>query len=316
MNEALVDLTGGVSEKFHFRAPEIAEAIEGGQFWKDLKKYHQQGFLLGCANTVKDENNQPEEGMGNSGILFNHAYGIQQIREVDGLQLIRIRNPWGQGEWTGKFADEDEAWDDHKGLKEKLNYVFKNDGNWWMRYDDFCAHFNKLYLCKIFPSTYAQYSIHGEWVGNFSGGPYPFETETAEENKDTIKNDTNDRWFNNPQFRVSVTKRTSLILSLMQEDEKVSKRPYIPVNFMVVRVKSKRDRLWEVSKKDIVLEAATGSQRFGQREITCNIVLLPEHDKKPVHYMIIPNTEHSAKRDETDRPFFLRVFASDPIELV
>jgi hypothetical protein len=30
MNEALVDLTGGVSQKFHLRAPETAESIEGG----------------------------------------------------------------------------------------------------------------------------------------------------------------------------------------------------------------------------------------------------------------------------------------------
>lgn len=79
----------------------------------------------------------------------------------------------------------------------------------------------------------------------------------------------------------------------MQEDEKVSKRPYIPVNFLVVRVKSKRDRLWEINKADIVLEAAHGLQRFGQREITKNCVLLPEYDKKPCHYMIIPNTEES-----------------------
>jgi hypothetical protein len=49
----------------------------------------------------------------------------------------------------------------------------------------------------------------------------------------------------------------------MQEDEKISKRPYIPVNFLVVRAKSKKDRLWEISKSDIVLEAAEGSQRFG-----------------------------------------------------
>ena len=48
----------------------------------------------------------------------------------------------------------------------------------------------------------------------------------------------------------------------MQDDEKISKRPYIPVNFMVVRVKSKRDRLWEVKKEDIVLEASKGLQRF------------------------------------------------------
>lgn len=90
-----------------------------------------------------------------------------------------------------------------------------------------------------------------------------------------------------------MTKRTNLILSLMQEDEKVSKRPYIPVNFLVVRVKSKRDRLWEIKKEDVVLEASVGSQRFGQREITKNCTLLPEHDKKPVHYMIIPNTENT-----------------------
>jgi hypothetical protein len=44
----------------------------------------------------------------------------------------------------------------------------------------------------------------------------------------------------------------------MQEDEKISKRPYIPVNFLVVRVKSRRERLWEVNKEDVVLEAGEG----------------------------------------------------------
>ena len=103
----------------------------------------------------------------------------------------------------------------------------------------------------------------------------------------------------------------------MQEDEKISKRPYIPVNFLVVRVKSKRDRLWEINKSDIVLEAAEGHQRFGQREITKTCTLLPEHDKKPVHYMIIPNTEnYPQNKKEEERPFFLRCFTSDAIEFV
>jgi hypothetical protein len=111
--------------------------------------------------------------MGPTGILFNHAYGVMDVRDIDGLQLIRIRNPWGHGEWTGKFADEDEAWDDHKGLKDKLNYVFKDDGTWWMRYEDWCAHFNKMYIGKIFPASWSQFSITGEWKGNSAGGPYP-----------------------------------------------------------------------------------------------------------------------------------------------
>jgi hypothetical protein len=100
----------------------------------------------------------------------------------------------------------------------------------------------------------------GEWNGNTAGGPYPADVNPEEEGKtsEMVQNDTNDRWFNNPQFRISVTKKTNIIFSLMQEDEKVSKRPYIPVNFLIVRVKSKRDRLWEVSKSEIVMEAAVG----------------------------------------------------------
>jgi calpain-15 len=95
MAESLVDLTGGASEKFNLRAPETAEMIESSLFWKDLKKYHQAGFLLGCSNVVKDDNKVKTDGAGQTGILFNHAYGILDVRDVDGLQLIRIRNPWG-----------------------------------------------------------------------------------------------------------------------------------------------------------------------------------------------------------------------------
>jgi hypothetical protein len=43
--------------------------------------------------------------------------------------------------------------------------------------------------------------------------------------------------------------------------------------------------------------------------------LTPEHDKKPVHYMVIPNTEVSQNKKEEERPFYLRVFSSDPVDL-
>ena len=45
----------------------------------------------------------------------------------------------------------------------------------------------------------------------------------------------------------------------MQEDIAISGKPYIPVNFLVVRVKSKRDRLWEVDKDDIVFVREDGA---------------------------------------------------------
>lgn len=173
-----------------------------------------------------------------------------------------------------------------------------------------------MYICKIFPSQWSQFAISSEWKGNTAGGPYPPMIDRDEEEKNNVQNDTNDRWFNNPQFRLTVNKKTQIIISLMQEDEKISKRPYIPVNFLVVRVKNKRDRLWEVDKDDIVLEAGTGIQRFEQREVTKTCWLNPIHDKKNVHYVIIPNTEVENNRKEEERPFFLRVFASEQVELV
>jgi len=102
----------------------------------------------------------------------------------------------------------------------------------------------------------------------------------------------------------------------MQEDEITSKKPYIPVNFMLVRVKSRRDRLYEVDRDDIVLEAAEGGNRYPQREITKTVYLSPTHNKKNVHYIIVPNTENESHHKNPERPFFLRMFASEPCDLV
>ena len=186
-----------------------------------------------------------------------------------------------------------------------------------MDYKAWKENYNRVYVCKIFPSTWSQFSIMGEWKGITHGGPYPALADRDEESKDTkVHLDTNDKWFNNPQYRLTVTKKTQVIISLMQEDFALSKKPYIPVNFLVVRVKSKRDRLWEVDRDDIEFEAAKGLQRFMQREITCTLWLNPTYNNKPVHYIIVPNIEAEPVRQSDERPFFLRVFASDPVDLV
>jgi len=219
---------------------------------------------VGCSKSQKAEDGKQEDGSGPNGITFNHAYGLLRMEDVtasEQLQLLYIRNPWGPGpgEWNGRFCDEDEAWDDQLKLREKLGYQFKNDGNWWMDYKDWKANYNKVYVCKIFPSTWSQFSIRGEWVGKTHGGPYPTEADRDEESKEAKTHlDTNEKWFNNPQYRLTVTKKTQVIISLMQQDMALSEKPYIPVNFLVVRVRSKRDRLWEVDKDDIEFEASKG----------------------------------------------------------
>lgn len=253
--------------------------------------------------------------------------------------MIYTRNPWanGEGDWQGKFSDEDEAWDDKKGLKALLQYEFNVDDNWWMKFDDWKTVFNRVYLCKIFPESWHQFSVAGEWKGNSNGGPYPGLSEELDDGEEVKKEegkkqvvdkkkevgvkqhhiDTNDKWFNNPQYRLTVFKKTTVIISLMQEDVNTGQaKDYIAVNFMIVRVRSKKDRLWEVKKEDIVMQAGQGAQRLGQREIMETMTLSNVHDKKNCHYIIVPNAENEEKIKKDGKPFFLRIFASEKVELV
>ena len=82
MSEGMVDLTGGVSEKFNLTTDQNIAKLDDGSFWKMMKSYLKQGFLIGIAWSKKDENGEQEEGNGQLGILYNHAYGLLRMEDV------------------------------------------------------------------------------------------------------------------------------------------------------------------------------------------------------------------------------------------
>eukprot|EP00743_Colponemidia_sp_Colp-15_P002164 GILK01002349.1.p1 GENE.GILK01002349.1~~GILK01002349.1.p1 ORF type:complete len:1020 (-),score=203.00 GILK01002349.1:103-3162(-) len=308
--EALVDLTGGASEKWNMREESTIELVTSGRFWWMMKRYVDLGYMLGCAFTVEDGPAEEEEP---DGILTNHAYGVLDVREVNGLCLVLIRNPWGYKEWKGAFSDGDEQWDKHPGLKRELGYEFKDDGTWWMTFEDWCGAFNNLYVCKLFPSSWQQVQFDGRWEGKTFGGSARLQADVEPEGE-KVKMDTDSRWFNNPQYRITVTKQTEVVVSLMQEDSKMSGISYLPVNFTILKVKDRKSRVWEKEKEDVVCEGSDLSyQRLPQREITRTVTLDPISATKPAHYVIIPNVE--TERLVTDgRNFILRIFSSNPVE--
>lgn len=77
----MVDLTGGIAEKYFFESIEIKDMIDNEQLWRDMKKFKLQKFLLGALKSKKEEGNF-EEDMSNSNIFANHAYAIDDIREI------------------------------------------------------------------------------------------------------------------------------------------------------------------------------------------------------------------------------------------
>jgi len=49
-----------------------------------------------------------------------------------------------------------------------------------------------------------------------------------------ILKDSEDRWFLNPQYKIEIKPGTKLIITLLQEDELLVKKPYHKCNFVII----------------------------------------------------------------------------------
>ena len=91
--EALEDLTGGVTtEKF------TADILDKEQTWREFLQVN-KNFLFSCATGM-----WPDRWADQKGIVEKHAYSVSRAVEVNGKRLLRLKNPWGRGEWTGAWS--------------------------------------------------------------------------------------------------------------------------------------------------------------------------------------------------------------------
>jgi hypothetical protein len=104
------------------------------------------------------------------GLEKSHAYSILKAIEVDSTKFVQLRNPWGYGNWNGKYNNNDESWTIE--LKEKLNFEDNSDGIFWMLYEDFIQIFNQVYICRLIPEDFKTISIQGQWDSSNSGGSF------------------------------------------------------------------------------------------------------------------------------------------------
>lgn len=79
---------------------------------------------------------QGEQDMG-KGIVSGHAYSLISVYEADGQvpRLVKIRNPWGKGEWKGDYSDNSSLWTNE--LTNKLKHTKEDDGTFFMPFDDY-----------------------------------------------------------------------------------------------------------------------------------------------------------------------------------
>ncbi|KAJ7426980.1 Calpain-2 catalytic subunit [Willisornis vidua] len=171
--EGFEDFTGGIAEWYELqKAPP--------NLFKIIQKALQKGSLLGCSIDITSA--AETEAVTSQKLVKGHAYSVTGAEEVNFRgtvqKLIRIRNPWGEVEWTGKWNDNCPNWSGvDPAVRERLTRRHE-DGEFWMAFNDFLRHYSRLEICNLTPDTltsdrYKKWSLlklDGNWRRGATAG--------------------------------------------------------------------------------------------------------------------------------------------------
>eukprot|EP01022_Parablepharisma_sp_SALTPOND_P033591 TRINITY_DN89089_c1_g1_i1.p1 TRINITY_DN89089_c1_g1~~TRINITY_DN89089_c1_g1_i1.p1 ORF type:complete len:501 (+),score=33.32 TRINITY_DN89089_c1_g1_i1:806-2308(+) len=126
--------TSWMPEKVHLKETnrdKLWERIYGGAKAND------------CMITISTGEVPNEEKVG---LKSNHAYAVLEVVEEGGVQVLLVKNPWGNFRWTGKFSTEDTLnWTEP--LKKRLHFydlAEQDNGIFWIDFDSVINHFDVM----------------------------------------------------------------------------------------------------------------------------------------------------------------------------
>ena len=163
--EALDILTDAYSYQINLKNIKN-DKFEKEKLLNKIKNFKQKGFIM-TAGTYDNNNLSLEE----VGLISSHAYSLLNIREIytknDGIvNLLFLRNPWGNTEWSRDWSDKSNKWTD--SLRRQCNVEIKDDGSFYMSYEDFLIYFETISICEIY-SNYISFSIQYDKNKVFNG---------------------------------------------------------------------------------------------------------------------------------------------------
>uniref|UniRef100_A0A6B2KYK4 Calpain catalytic domain-containing protein n=1 Tax=Arcella intermedia TaxID=1963864 RepID=A0A6B2KYK4_9EUKA len=284
ISAALMDLTGEASQSFDFNQGEGLDLIRSGKMWELLQQFEKEQYLMGCS--CKKGGIETDTG---KGILGNHAYSVLQCVQVSAKdRLLRIRNPWGCKEWTGRWSDGSKEWT--TALKKKLNFEFGDDGTFFMCFEDFVDQYDNLFVCRLLTDAVGHVFQHlmfeHEWNKQSAGGC-----------------SNHDTWRNNDQWAITVPKKTDMFICLMQPDQRMlqGKEDYsASIGFNLFAADNSR-KLATPDPGKIAQKCNYSPSRDVAAWVTVN----------PGDYVLSPTT---FKPGQT-MPYYLHIFSFHPVEV-
>jgi len=151
-SEAIFNFFGGVSGNLMVHDD---HRTNPSKYFQLLKK----GFTKGWLMTVHFSPQQAAKAAGvgkcgeatfDSGLVGGHCYSVLRVCEANGNQLVCIRNPWGTGEWKGKWSDKNSQGEWTDEMKAATGYKGLNDGKFWMDITDYLANIRYTSYARAF----------------------------------------------------------------------------------------------------------------------------------------------------------------------
>uniref|UniRef100_A0A4W3J9U4 Calpain-3 n=1 Tax=Callorhinchus milii TaxID=7868 RepID=A0A4W3J9U4_CALMI len=233
-----------------------------------------------------------------SGLVKGHAYSVTGLEEVtyknQKIKIVRLRNPWGQVEWTGPWSDSSREWAGiEKPDKQRLQHLKKEDGEFWMSFDDFKKSFTKLEICNLTPDALEDDKLHkwtvsineGRWLRGCSAGGCRNYPET---------------FWTNPQFWLKLLEEDddpddpavlcTFVVALMQKHRRRERRQgasFFTIGFAIYQVRDQLQGSKQHLPKDFFLHQASKTRSksyINLREVSQRFRLAPGE------YVIVPST--------------------------
>ena len=120
------------------------DPIDTDMLFALLASYMEADFLVCCGTGGCDITEAQYEAVG---LMPAHAYSILAVELVQGgIFLVKLRNPWGHGEWNGDWSDASRLWTPQ--LKARLDVAEADDGIFYMALEDVRRYFSSLDVCR------------------------------------------------------------------------------------------------------------------------------------------------------------------------
>jgi hypothetical protein len=121
------------------------EAESYDEFWAKLVQFDADNNLMTLASPGKDVYSEAQGPSDDFGIVGGHAYTLMAAKDVEGIKMCQVRNPWGDFEWGGDWSDRSSKWNEFPAVKAALDpKLDKDDGEFWMTFEDMASIFTSV----------------------------------------------------------------------------------------------------------------------------------------------------------------------------